>query len=817
MTRDLLAASELEAIRTFSGYRDDANVRRLLAVDRLGRHRSVLLLDSTRANSKRFDDASKAASRLDENPRFARFISIGEGTYDGASVTAWIEDWIRGIRLIDLIEGRGRRLLLSDLQQLVLDLSACLSSLHILGLQHGNISLESILLTEPAEGSLDVRYSFKLANLSAARLDTKDHSDDRDALRVLAHVTNALLVSPEISGDILAFLRRFRDYLVDVWRGIDNGLELDPSRLHSWGERKTFGKERRPDDADPRLSSPFDFLSAEHFSSDRLLYQVFAKSCPWVEDVARPVPLLLEGPRGCGKSMVLRWLSLRTQLSSDNPVSSCNSQDSAGFYVACASEVQSRVAPFADEDRAKSKRRELLHYLNMVVLREVATTLVLMADVGESAWGFDDGASVAVFNFITSSMRDSTSPAAGADLWAQIRDLSLVYLDRAHSHLEDGPNSSILTNAAFLHDLARTLTDSIPFFATKRIAYCLDDYSAHRIPRAVQQVFNEAVFTVRTGNHVFKISSENRGFYPFRLDGVRIDAEREMTRIDFGSSYLTRSLSDNASTRAFARDLLANRLSAAGWAGTPETLLGADSISDAEFARLSRSKNRPEYAGLPTIAELCSGDVAHLLLIYRKIFELGRVDAKSERLVPTHVQDTAIRATSRELLGLLKSDIPYGDRSLELVETFCSLAQWALMEAPLTRERTESVPRRQTRIEIDGFAIPESPERDSVDEFFVDLIRRAVFVELKPGVSRRNANSMNLSPSVRLALRRVYLPAFGLSLGKNMSWNWSEGDFMRFLVEPSEFCQAQKEAISTRGQGRRELQPGLFEPGGADV
>ena len=59
---------------------------------------------------------------------------------------------------------------------------------------------------------------------------------------------------------------------------------------------------------------PLNSFSAEHIADDRLLEQIFARSCPWLGKIEGADPCLVTGPRGCGKSTIFRWLSLRTHL-----------------------------------------------------------------------------------------------------------------------------------------------------------------------------------------------------------------------------------------------------------------------------------------------------------------------------------------------------------------------------------------------------------------------------------------------------------------------------------------------------------------------
>src|SRR5438876_5090252 len=117
------------------------------------------------------------------------------------------------------------------------------------------------------------------------------------------------------------------------------------------------------------LVSPFEFLSAEHITDDRLLVRIFAKSCPWLEKVSGPDPCLLTGPRGCGKSTIFRWLSLRAHL--QKPAPEVEMLRLSGFYLSCSTDLQSRLAWIKTEALAKRFEREIVHYFNLLAAREI--------------------------------------------------------------------------------------------------------------------------------------------------------------------------------------------------------------------------------------------------------------------------------------------------------------------------------------------------------------------------------------------------------------------------------------------------------------
>jgi hypothetical protein len=234
-----------------------------------------------------------------------------------------------------------------------------------------------------------------------------------------------------------------------------------------------------------------------------------------------------------------------------------------------------------------------------------------------------------------------------------------------------------------------------------------------------------------------------------------------MKEIDCGREYV--ALDDVAQSKkglAFAAELLDNRLRAAGYQGTAKMLIGESNWPEKSLAMALTSK-RPgrhegQYHGLKTISHLCSGDVSSLLLVYSRIFESGNVTPTSTTKVNEIVQDRAIREVSRKLFEAIKPSVPYGSEMYAVVNVFGQLVRNVLQHGRPHRKGKQVVPSQIPRIEIDqihgGVVDVLTPTQQEIAR---ELVRRAIFIEMDPGLSR-HANVTTL----RWHLRRIYLPAF---------------------------------------------------------
>jgi hypothetical protein len=96
-----------------------------------------------------------------------------------------------------------------------------------------------------------------------------------------------------------------------------------------------------------------------------------------------------------------------------------------------------------------------------------------------------------------------------------------------------------------------------------------------------------------------------------------------------------------------------------------------------------------------------------------------------------------------------------------------------------------TVPSQCPRIELDqndGAAVDTLTGEQQ--QLARELIRRAIFIEMEPGLSRHG----NVT-TLRWHLRRVFLPAFGGSLAKNTAVKYRV-DWLKFLLtNPVAACQ----------------------------
>ena len=660
------------------------------------------------------------------------------------------------------------------------------------GFRHDDLRPENVMIAKPLEGSLEEdQIRVKVIDMGSLKpLETPSRKDKDDHEWFASHlidIYNSIRRRKDLRIPDRQFLRAIIPLLERMLEEDRAVALVEPAAIVAQFQNAWHRAFRLQDNEAPTLADPFDFIAAEHIASDNLLVHLFAESCPWFKDAAGPNPILLTGPRGCGKSMVFRRLSVKALLHKGS--GELLDSKIAGFYVSCSADLRNRLGWISTEELAHRLRKEIVHYFNLVLLRDVIETFAEISQRSdrESIFGFGDSEEAALHAFIIEKLRVSDADRCrlqGVPKIQHALEVIQVEADACYAAMISGRGVSISTDLVFVSEISRFLHQHISYFKTRKAAFLIDDFSVHRIPEPVQRILSNIIWD-RQPYHVFKLSAEKYG--TLGLGATSAELTRELREIDCGQVYLSLLPRER---RHFAKELLARRLELAGYKGTPEMLLGHSRYPERSLGKALRAKSKnpgrhnDQYYGLETIAELCSGDVSVLLEMYRRIFSKAKISVSSTSMVPPHVQHEALVSVARELLDVIKTYHPYGREMYLLVEAFGTMSRRILCEGYLQKKKDSRIPCETTRIEVD--ASPSEP-LDSLSEdhkgMAMQLLRRAIFIELELGRSRHG-----FTPSVRWQLRRAYCPAFGSSPSKNTAIKWSAAEFKLFLANPKEMC-----------------------------
>ena len=748
------------------------------------------------------------ASRLRHYPEhFARFEKAGLVNLkllDGRKqvFVCFIEEWIDGWTLQDYLKKHEIGILF--LRDYAIAMCDALNILETSNFRHGDLHQGNVMIEKPKPGSLN-----------ESRLKVK-----------IVDTGSLQPIEPTAMDHAKGDFRRFTEHLVDIWNHVRRRKQLtlldrqclkesmpllnsmleedqsvalrNPAKVKGLFEHTWTRCQYPQEEEQTKLEDPFDYISAEHIISDRLLVSLFAESCPWLKLVSGPDPLLLAGPRGCGKSMVFRRLSLKALLYKSPE--DIQSSQIAGFYISCSADLRNRFGWLNTDWLASKFHRAIVHYYNLLLTREVVQTLVIIGkrDDREKSFGFGTAQESKIHSFLIEKLGITAEEylrLQGMTPMEHALEIVEIEMDSCYKRMIQGLGLDRSTDISFLSDFTRCLNREIGYFRNRRLTFLIDDFSVHRISLPVQSVLNPVIWD-RQASHVFKLSAEKYGAAVEDILNGTSEPTRELRQIDCGQFYI--NLGDKGriqASRDFAKELLAKRLKLAEYEGIPEEILGHSQYEEGSLGKALRARQEKkgrrddQYHGLETIADLCSGDISVLLEIYRRIFQEGRVDKTSHEMVPRHVQHEAIQAVSSELLSVVKSYVPSGDEMYRIAYWFGNLSRRILREGYLQKKGTQLVPCETSRIEVDR--VPGQPGEgwtSSQRGLMLQLVRRAVFIEMELGRSRHD-----FTPTLRWQLRRVYCPVFGTSLAKNTAMKWTPSELKFFLTNPQEACEEEFE------------------------
>jgi hypothetical protein len=555
---------------------------------------------------------------------------------------------------------------------------------------------------------------------------------------------------------------------------------------------------------------------------------------------------VITGPRGCGKTMLLRRLSERLIVECGNPDGNVDTSNFTAFYIN-ANDIADAFSYTQTNSNSENNER-LICYANLSILTDI-----LAVQAARFAKNGDEPTTKLLESLKNWLIDESTEPLVTGQNELEYYRALLERIKWEFPKVKEGPffaGYQDFSQHAWLPKLISMMRTACTWINSKTVFIFIDDYTTPRIPINMQRVLNRLFFQ-RSPDFVCKIATESATtFFPIDSSNKVLQDGDDFQLIDMGEEALFMQDSERETflNEVFKRRLvLDNRIPENS--RDLERLLGHLGLRKLEFARQLRqasekddslsnnivsaksqrrgaTKPKSLYFGCEVFTNLWSGDTRTMVQLIQELVTAATpsglltivpIDSEIQNQVLRNRGGQWLDAQSRneptdpkELKRLLRLNQTfkltggsYGNHLKAVVEAFVKVARQLLL-SPMYKihegSKTREVPRMAFRLEIVDELRLEGLEK----EIYRDLIRYGMFMRDNRGKSVRGA----FVP--RLYLRRLLLPFATLALSKRDSVQLSCKAFSELLLTPDKFAddfsRYTKNSLSN-SQNQNELFP----------
>jgi energy-coupling factor transporter ATP-binding protein EcfA2 len=680
-----------------------------------------------------------------------------------------------------------------DIIHILVGIASALQRLHDNNMWHHDLHDDNILVrpVNSESENLAENYESKLIDFGSVRpklVDAPEPSPDQSDYSYLSKHILGLVSAFEfehrermvhIGRVFCRKLRGIAQKIADIdtsrrdYRQLRNELRNTLTETQAEKEYPTFEEMIR--NIRVSIRDPFANRDALQLTSQDIAL-LFRDSLSWqtrLEEKTEPV--LVVGPRGCGKTMLLRYLSVASQGRPRNEGDSLydvsNRLDNLGYFgiLVRAGNLKTpfirssyRKIETADPEKAEEFCREYIntHFVHETIralswLREERLASVSEEDIDTFLGKLQE--------FLQTDFLDASKRYHANEL-ADLLDIHAIELSNMSPDFDYSP--SVLARDDVLIKIADALK-STKWAEQKEIFFLIDDYSPTILPDLAIKAFNLVIF--RKSDLVkLKISSEGDG--PSLDDTLHRSYKegRDYVRLNLGEIYF---FNNEFVCRQFIGNILQARFDETGVGSLSElkSMLGEHEYTG-NFGKYICSQSKPglaKFNGFDIICRLCSGDVSYIIELLDHV--VGGQWGKIKDIKPDQ-QDTVIKLYAQRQLASLRANSEYGPQLHSFAQNIGRILKQYLIDSCGDNNTDE---RLRIEIEGDGKLSPES------FAFHTLLLKHSVLI---PGGSGKSREGL---PTKKFFFRRLYAPCFPFSPNRGgcIAITWSE--FNQWLKNPS--------------------------------
>jgi hypothetical protein len=731
------------------------------------------------------------------HPNIASFIrffsSVVEANGKTVPVSCMVFEYIENARPLRRIIDDDKPLSRSDVVCILSGVAHALTRMHSRGLWHYDLHDDNVLVRNvaPDEG-LSERFQTKLIDFGSCRPKKPEFPEGGmrgDYFYLSKHIY--ALVSRFERSQLRALAPADRTFAAKLrqlaHRVADPNVsrrDLDPASIavginaaltecSAGHQLPTF--EEMSAAMQVSLRDPLDKTNALNLEPQDVAL-LFTDTLGWQALIKKTETVIVVGPRGCGKTMLLRYLSIASQArprrderTADDVRRRLDQSDYVGFLVSCAELrtpfLRSWYKKLEQNDRSQAEDfcRE---FINTHFVLEVARVIVWLKREGLTTI---DNEELEPLLTTIAALANVSSADRGTNSFSSIEG-AVEYLERRSIHLSnpespDGYVPSGLSGDDVLLRISTSLK-AVRFFASKEPWFLLDDYSVTVFNTFVQKAYNPVIFRMSSQGRI-KLSSEGEGPILSDTFGRQYKEGRELTKLNLGEIYFRASEEEG---RKFFESILQARFNATGIGSVDKLkqLLG-EHEHQGGFGKYIRSQARPgdaRFYGFALLCSLCSGDVSFIIELFRSV--VG-TEWSADRPIEMMSQDRLTKQFAQRQLADLRSTADTGPKLYNLANHLGGVLRAYLLESKDPNRVDERL-----RIVVEGNEELSQEAQEMQDALF----RHSILISGGSCKSRRG------QPARQLFFRRLFAPCFPFSPTRSGSIELSFQRYEGFLLEP---------------------------------
>lgn len=678
--------------------------------------------------------------------------------------------------------------------EIVRQLCYAVKAMQVIGLEHGDLHTGNILIIPPKDYEPNYNYKLKIIDFGLAK--SYIGNTFRNDMEYVTDILKDFWKKNSISSDDFKIEdKKFQTLIPNLIKQLeDTTLErklIDPidtiKKLDDILNTVKINLNKEKAD----LKNPFEYLSAEEMPEySDLLYYLYSSNLPWFKNIESFGNIIISGPRGCGKSMILKNMRWQTKLMSTEYQKKHFFEDNyLGFYIHCHHSIYLPFAGIYINYNDPEIQDKFIHYILLLITYEIISTLNIVEEF--NLLNFSTDFKQELVNILEQNIfSNNILFLQDVNIFSYLSTLLEKETTYVQKCIIDNIKLNKVAKINFLNELCNFLYKKIDYFKNKKIFFLLDDYSHPKVRQEIQKAFNR-ILGVRNSLYCFKISSEKFSFTPWDFDlekaNKTFQQDREYTYLDLGGKYL--SYKKDIELQNFISTIINKRISRSKDVSdlTTDSLFGkyeteSGGIAYSLIKDKKTKKRNTLYSGINIIYSLCGGDIATILQLCKEIYDSAYIKTNNEVYsghIPFKIQDKIIREFSKKRLDRIKEIFNFGTKCYELIEVFGKISRAYLYDyGKITKDKNRFY--EVIRIEItDSGKLPSD-----AFEIYKTLLLEGIFTDEGGRYPWGNGILNNA-----LVLRPIFTPTLQISYRRRECLRISTSKFIKFLIEPNEFSK----------------------------